>query len=54
MKKFISIILLLFFIGSLGYTQTLLPGFQMDEVNGQTIYTCEADFFDSGGHYVDC
>lgn len=54
MKQFYTSILLLFLIGSLGYSQTLLPGLQMDEINGQTIYTCEADFFDSGGHYVDC
>lgn len=54
MKHFYLSILLLFFMGSLGYAQTLLPGLQMDEIDGQTIYTCDAEFFDSGGHYVDC
>jgi hypothetical protein len=54
MKRFFPLITCIFFCSGILFSQTLLPGLQIDEVDGQTIYTCEADFFDSGGHYVDC
>ncbi len=54
MKRFYTLILCLFGFTSLVLAQELLPGIQIDEVNGQTIYTCDADFFDSGGHYIHC
>jgi len=36
------------------FGQDLEPGIQMDEGNGQTFYTCDTAFFDSGGHYTHC
>lgn len=47
------LIVTLAFAGTL-FAQTLLPGIQIDDHDGETIYTCNADLFDSGGHFVDC
>lgn len=41
-------------ISSLIFGQTLSPGIQMDAGDGQTFYTCDTTFFDSGGHYTNC
>jgi len=53
MKKFQFIFALIMFVPQLIWAQAA-PGYHIDEVNGQTIYTCEGNFFDSGGFIEHC
>gem|GEM_PF-3072896 len=53
MRKYLSIFAFLLFAPHLIWAQAA-PGYHIDEVDGQTIYTCEGNFFDSGGFIEHC
>ena len=50
-RVLLSIVFLCFFINSTSAesAETLLADYEIDNVNGQTIYTCSGNFYDDGG-----
>ncbi|MBN2683527.1 MAG: hypothetical protein JXR58_13615 [Bacteroidales bacterium] len=52
MRKFLILIFALSI--QLSFGQTPAEGYQIDDINGQTIYGCEGAFFDSGGFAENC
>ncbi|MBN2669924.1 MAG: hypothetical protein JXR60_11955 [Bacteroidales bacterium] len=54
MRKFVFALSIVFIATNYLGAQDWAEGFHIDEVDGQTIYTCEGNFFDSGGFAEHC